>query len=231
MTVPLSARPRVLLNCATSLDGRLNPSPSLRKGDFMMSRHAEDPKRMKELRGGVDAILIGANNLRLDDPDLAIPEAEHASRRAAGQAEPLRIVITRHGAGLGRFMKMFDPALGGEAIVAHSGELTDEARVQLSPVATLVHKDLPELLRWLKEERRVKTLLSEGGGILNGALFSERAVDEMVLTLCPRILGGDDAPTLVAGPGFAPDEIPDATLSSVEHLGDELFLRYQLSWS
>jgi riboflavin biosynthesis pyrimidine reductase len=49
----------------------------------------------------------------------------------------------------------------------------------------------------------------------------------MYLTVVPRILGGITAPTLVAGPGFDPDQIPDAKLTSVERVGDELFLRYE----
>jgi len=57
-----------------------------------------------------------------------------------------------------------------------------------------------------------------------------RAVDVLYLTLVPRILGGARAPTVVEGPGFAPDEIPDPTLASIEHVGDELYLRYEFAW-
>ena len=58
-------------------------------------------------------------------------------------------------------------------------------------------------------------------------LFAAHAVDEMYLTVVPRILGGVAAPTLAAGAGFEPDQIPDAKLVSVEQIGDELFLRYE----
>ena len=58
-------------------------------------------------------------------------------------------------------------------------------------------------------------------------LFAARAVDELYLTVVPRILGGAAAPTLVAGAGFDPDEIPDAKLASLERIGDELYLRYE----
>jgi len=44
----------------------------------------------------------------------------------------------------------------------------------------------------------------------------------------PRILGGKSAPTMVEGDGFEPDAIPDPHLSSVERVGDELFLVYRL---
>jgi hypothetical protein len=44
-------------------------------------------------------------------------------------------------------------------------------------------------------------------------------------------LGGTGAPTLAGGAGFDPDEIPDATLTSLERIGDELYLRYDFRMS
>jgi len=79
--------------------------------------------------------------------------------------------------------------------------------------------------------RGVATLLCEGGGELVAQLFAARAVDELYLTLVPRLLGGARAPTTAGGAGFAPDEIPDPTLVSVERLGNALFLRYRFDWS
>jgi len=88
----------VLVNFASSVDGKINPAPGLRQGKFMMSRHREDFHRMLSLRAEADAILIGATNLRADNPDLAIPAAERAARRARGAPEPARIVVTTAGA-------------------------------------------------------------------------------------------------------------------------------------
>jgi riboflavin-specific deaminase-like protein len=232
----LPTRPRVLVNCAISLDGKLNPRPALRHGPFVMSRHPEDPRRMIELRAQADAIVVGAGNLRADDADLALTPGEHARRRAAGVPEPLRVVVTRRGEGVTPDRPMFDPTLGGASIVAHAATMPADARARLSPVATLFEAgeeeaDIPALLRWLATERGVSTVLCEGGGIINAAFFAARAVDALFLTVCPRILGGFDAPMLVAGPGFAPDALADATLGSVEHLGDELFLRYDFTWT
>jgi 2,5-diamino-6-(ribosylamino)-4(3H)-pyrimidinone 5'-phosphate reductase len=112
----------------------------------------------------------------------------------------------------------------------HTARMPDDIRRALAPVAELVQMGddnvaMPELLAWL-HERGVRTLLCEGGGQLVAQLYAARAVDELYLTVVPRILGGDDAPTLVGGRGFAPDEIPDAKLASLEQIGDELYLRY-----
>jgi len=85
-------------------------------------------------------------------------------------------------------------------------------------------------LAWMRRELGVRTLLCEGGGILASELFRARAVDELYVTLVPRVLGGVDAPTLVEGAGFLPDVIPDASLGAVDRVGDELYLRYDFHW-
>ena len=105
--------PRVLINFASSVDGKINPAPGLRQGKFMMSRHREDFRRMLSLRAEADAVLIGATNLRADNPDLAIPAAERAARRARGAPEPARVVLTTNGVGITPDLRIFDPALGG----------------------------------------------------------------------------------------------------------------------
>jgi len=130
---------------------------------------------------------------------------------------------------------MFDPSLGGPSVVVHSGEMPAPLRDRLSRVATLVcvgERDVAmgEMLAWLVRELGVSTLLCEGGGILCAQLFAARAVDELYVTLVPRILGGADAPTLVEGAGFGPAEIPEPTLGQVERVGDELYLRYDFRW-
>jgi riboflavin-specific deaminase-like protein len=231
----MSTRPRVLINFAVSLDGKINPVPARRPPKFMMSRGREDFHRMVALRATADAVMIGATNLRADDPDLAIPPDERAARRARGAAEPLRIVVTTKGDGVLPSAKMFDPARGGPAIVVHGASMPAPARDQLRACAELVSfgtddVPMPELLAWLAG-RGVGTLLCEGGGQIVAALFAARAVDEAYLTLVPRVLGGTHAPTMVGGAGFLPDDIPDPKLVGLEQLGDELYLRYAFSWS
>ena len=235
MTAPQPPdRPRVLVNFASSIDGKINPAPGLRQGKFMMSRHREDFRRMVALRAQADAILIGASNLRADNPDLAIPTDERAARRAHGTPEPARIVVTTTGEGLTPDRRMFDPALGGPSIILHAPAMPAETRARLAPVAELVQFTgervaMSEVLIWLAG-RGFRTLLCEGGGALVAQLFAARAVDALYLTLVPRILGGARAPTLADGPGFTPDEIPDARLASLDRVGDELYLRYEFNW-
>jgi riboflavin-specific deaminase-like protein len=84
--------------------------------------------------------------------------------------------------------------------------------------------DFPAALRWLHREWNVNRLLCEGGGELNDALFRAGLVDELHLTICPRVIGGRLAPTIADGFGFG--SLPDAfsmRLRSTKRVGDELF--------
>jgi riboflavin-specific deaminase-like protein len=218
----VAVRPRVLVNMAPSLDGKI--APAHRQGPFRMSRGAEDSERMRALRERADAVVIGATNLAVDDPDL--------------MPSRLRVVVTRAGDRVMPSARMMDPALGGEAVVAHAAVMPEAARVALRDRATLVELgasavDVPRLLAWLAQERGCRVVLCEGGGVLNAQLFAARAVDELHVTLVPRILGGAGAPTMVAGDGFGPEAIPDAHLASVERArdGGELFLVYTFGWT
>ncbi|HEY5145987.1 MAG TPA: dihydrofolate reductase family protein [Polyangiaceae bacterium] len=213
-------RPRVLCNMAPSLDGKI--APAHKRAPFTMSRGSEDPKRMHALRARADAVIIGATNLEADDRDL-MPSL-------------LRVVVTRAGERVNPAARMFDPALGGEGIVAHAATMPADRREALGARATLVELgasevDVGELLEWLGRERGCKVVLCEGGGVLNANLLAARAIDEMFLTIVPRVLGGSNAPTVVAGDGFAPDALPDARLTHVDQVGDELFLTYAFDWS
>jgi 2,5-diamino-6-(ribosylamino)-4(3H)-pyrimidinone 5'-phosphate reductase len=210
----------VLVNMAPSLDGKIAPARK-RARPFTMSRHGEDPRRMRSLRARADAVVIGASNLRADDPDLA-----------PGR---IRVVVTGAGEGIEPTARMLNPALGGEAIVAHAATMAEAKRSALRAKATLLEfgaseVDCSRLLDWLMKERSCRVVLCEGGGVLNAALFAARAVDELYLTIVPRMLGGAEAPTILEGNGFEPDALPDARLSRFEAVGDELYLVYSFDW-
>jgi 5-amino-6-(5-phosphoribosylamino)uracil reductase len=87
-----------------------------------------------------------------------------------------------------------------------------------------------DLLAFAAKDLGVRTLLCEGGGELVAELFAARAVDEVFLTLVPRVLGGASATTMVGGAGLPVDFVPAARLCACEQVGDELFLRYEIAW-
>ena len=75
----------------------------------------------------------------------------------------------------------------------------------------------------------MKRLLCEGGGELNDALFRAGLVDELHLTICPKIFGGRNAPTIADGSGALNlSAASQLSLKSKRRVGDEMFLVYKV---
>ena len=89
--------------------------------------------------------------------------------------------------------------------------------------------DFHKALRWVRAEWNVKRLLCEGGGELDDALFRAGLVNELHLTICPKIFGGRRAPTIAEGSGVP--KLADAAqlkLKSMKRIEDELFVVYEV---
>jgi riboflavin-specific deaminase-like protein len=113
------------------------------------------------------------------------------------------------------------------------------SRARLARLATLADDvvicgesqiDFVFALAHLRKKWRVKRLLCEGGGELNAALFRAQLVDELHLTICPKIFGGRHAPTIAEGENV--HQLIDAAqlkLKSLQRIGDELFCVYRIA--
>lgn len=216
------------LVCAASLDGKIAPAD---RGPVTFSSRA-DRAHLFALRDQAQAILVGAGTLRAEDPPLLPDAARSAARVAAGlAADPLRVVVSGS----------LDLPLRGRAlaprpaapVVLLAPEDAPAERVQAARQAgheVLLRGrgavDLAAALAELERTRGATRVLCEGGGALNAALLAADLVDELWLTVCPVLLGGASAPTLVDGPGLP---LPRrARLREVRREGDELFLCYDL---
>lgn len=189
-----------------------------------------DHEHLYELRATADAMMSGARTVDLNDYTLG-PGAERFRklRLKRGLAEyNLRVIVSGSGSVNPRaaiFRHRFSPLL-----VLTSERAPATALKQLLAVASTVHVsgqdevDFGTALRWLREEWNVKRLLCEGGGELNAALFRAGLVDELHLTICPRVIGGRAAPTIADGIGFGRLTAAfQLRLVSAKRNGDELF--------
>ena len=88
-----------------------------------------------------------------------------------------------------------------------------------------------DVLQWLRENKGVERVLSEGGATLNYSLISENTVDEYFLTISPTIIGQSNPRTPVEGEfPFANDKTRNISLISSISSGDEVFLRYKFEF-
>lgn len=194
-----------------------------------------DREHLLELRASVDAVMAGARTVDLNRVTLGPGPAKYRRRRLRrGLAEyNLRIIVSGSGTVNPRaevFRRRFSPLIilttrrADERRLERLRELADEVKVCGTEAI-----DFRRALRWLRGAWGVKRLLCEGGGELNDALFQAGLVDELHLTVCPRIFGGRQAPTVAdgVGAGALVNAVP-FRLTSAKREGGELFLVYRV---
>lgn len=192
---------------------------------------ARDHEHLLELRATADAVMCGARTADLNAINLGPgPARFRRARLRRGLAEyNLRVLVSGSGTinpAAEIFRHRFSPI-----IILTTGRALSARRKALRQVADEVkvfgerEVNLRGALRWLQRTRGVNRLLCEGGGELNDALFRAGLVDELHLTVCPKIFGGRHAPTIADGLGF-PNLAAAARfeLQSSRRVGDEMFL-------
>jgi riboflavin-specific deaminase-like protein len=225
-----SKLPFVLVNMAMAADGKI--ATANRAVSSFGSAH--DHEHLFALRATADAVMAGARTVDSAPINLGPgPTRFRRQRFKRGLAEyPLRVIVSRSGSVNPRvkiFQHRFSP------IVILTTRRAGTGRFQrLRAVADAVkicgrnEINFHAALRWLRREWRVKRLLCEGGGKLNAALFRAGLVDELHLTICPKIFGGHRAPTIAEGYGFSSLAAAERfRVKSVRQIGGELFTVFE----
>src|SRR5882724_3350404 len=223
--------PFVFINMAMTADGKI--ATANRAVSTFSSRR--DFEHLLELRATADAVMSGARTVSRDEINLGPGPARFRRLRLKnGLAEyNVRIVVSGSGS-LGPHAAVFRHRFS-PIIVLASGRASEGSLERLRAVADAVKIcgkskiDFLAAFEWLRDKWKIKRLLCEGGGELNGALFRAGLVNELHLTVCPKILGGRDATTIADGTGGL--KLSDATrlvLKSMKRVGDELFLVYDV---
>jgi diaminohydroxyphosphoribosylaminopyrimidine deaminase/5-amino-6-(5-phosphoribosylamino)uracil reductase len=154
----VSGRPFLIAKCGMSLDGRLTRPPS--EARWITSSAAR--RHAHEIRTRVDAILIGAETLRMDNPRLTVRGMRHAR-------QPWRVVLTRSG-NLPQRAHLFSDRRAARTLVYKRKRL-----------AAVLH-DLGK--------KNVTSVLIEGGGEILGQALDGRLIDKVQLYLGPILTGG-----------------------------------------
>lgn len=198
-------RPFVLLSAAMSIDGYLDDATDER---LVLSNDA-DWDRVDEVRASCDAILVGANTIRRDNPRLVIRSAARRARRIADglPPDPVKVTVTRSGD--------LDP--GAAFFTVGDGE-------------KLVYPDLDEMLADLTA-RGVRRLMVEGGTSMHTEFLTRGLADELHLVIAPFFVGDSLAPRFVRDGRFPWDGAHPATLAEVRRIGNVVLHRYLLSQS
>ena len=218
-------RPYVLLSCATSADGYLDDASP---GRLILSGPA-DLDRVDEVRAGCDAIMVGAQTVRRDNPRLLIRDPRRRARRTARglPAHPARVTLTATGE-LDPAASFFAP--GALRLVYCATPALPRARARLTEAAVLIDAGDPLSLRFILDdlaERSVARLLVEGGARVLGDVLAGGMADELHLAVAPFFVADPAAPRLNPQPGPNRPSQP-MTLAEVRRVEEVVLLRYLL---
>lgn len=201
------ARPYVTAKWAMTLDGKL----ASRTGDAFWISGPDARSWVHDLRDRVDAILVGAGTARVDNPRLTVRLSPEQRRwaRTERSTSPLRVVMTASG-DLPEHLALLQPELaaGTCIIVGETCPYTSRQRLVESGVEVLTvpvnergQLDLPAALYALGQRGIIHVLL-EGGARLLGDAFDQRCIDHVAAFVAPRLVGGNGAPSPLAGQGL-----------------------------
>ncbi|GAA3120061.1 RibD family protein [Streptosporangium carneum] len=223
----MGERPYVLLSCAMSVDGYIDDGTR----DRLMLSNEEDFDRVDAVRAGCDAILVGANTVRRDDPRLLVRSpARREERLARGlPSSPVKVTLSTTG-NLDPASRFFT-AGDAEKIVYAASPAVDGLTARLGAISSVVDAgDPPDLDRVLADlaGRGVRRLMVEGGGSVHTAFLSGDLVDELQLVVAPFFVGDPGAPRFVHDGDFPRDFRRRMDLADVRRIGDVVLLRYLL---
>jgi diaminohydroxyphosphoribosylaminopyrimidine deaminase/5-amino-6-(5-phosphoribosylamino)uracil reductase len=187
--------PWVIAKWAMTLDGKI----ATRTGESRWISSEASQKRVHELRGLVDAVIVGSRTAQRDDPLL--------TARPPGARRAVRVVVDSK-ATLSSGSQLVKSAHDVPVIVAAASSAPAESRQRLTAAGCEVlslggatHAErLLELLAELGR-RRMTNMLVEGGGLLLGTFADLGQIDELHVFIAPRVIGGTSAPSPVGGAG------------------------------
>ena len=221
--------PFVFINMAMTADGKI-ATANRAVHSFGSPR---DLDHLYKLRATADAVMCGARTVEISETILGNGgEKFRRQRLKHGLAEcPLRLIVSGSGS-INPEAKIFTKKIS-PLIILTSKQAPANRLKQLRTLADEVMVfgqtgvNLRAALRWLRTTWNVKRLLCEGGGELNDALFRAGLVDEVHLTICPKIFGGRLAPTIAEGLGFPKLAAAEKfELTSMKLKKGELFTSY-----
>jgi riboflavin-specific deaminase-like protein len=210
-------RPHVAMNFAATVDGRATIEG--RSGPIGSDT---DTAMLVGLRTRFDAVMIGAGTMRAERYGRVVKDqAKRERRERLGLPhDPLFVIVS------GRLDLPWDAPLfseGGRVLIFTATD--EEPPAVATSLRTVRHQgqvDLAEALRCLRREHGIRALLCEGGPRLHSELWAAGLVDELFLTVAPKLTGA--GPSILEGELATPAPLELAWL--LEQDG-ELFARYK----
>ncbi len=206
----------VVAKWAMTLDGKIATAT----GESKWITGEAARQRVHEIRGMMDAILVGRGTLLADDPLL--------TARPSGPRTPTRIVMTTTGDGMDGDCNLLKTIQDAPVLIAAPAAVHSKLRNWKEAGAELLAVDsVTHLLEQLAVRRMTNVMVEGGAGVL-GSFLAAGEIDEVYAFVAAKLVGGSNAPTPIAGAGIASlaNALPLTDLR-VETLGDDLLIHGQ----
>ena len=204
-----------VLKWAMSLDGRVG----LKNGESKWITTEKSRSLVHQLRADFDAIIIGGNTLRKDNPLL--------TTRGIKNIEPLRVVFTRT-LDLPTNAKLWDTKLSNTLVVYDSSN-ADEGNLKKIPKNVEIEKvssDDPGLLSKILAKKGCNKVLWECGPGLATSAVKAGCIQEFMTFLAPKIIGGNNAMNPFSEFDFTTmDEVININFQEINLFGKDIYLR------
>ncbi len=216
-------RPWVVAKWAITLDGKI----ATHTGHSQWISGESSRAIVHQIRGRMDAIVVGVETVNRDDPQL--------TARPPGPRTAARVVLDSEGS-TPLSSQLVQSAKETPVIIATSQSAPTsrlqplrDAGCEVVPLEGASHAQRLKQLLDVLGIRRMTNILVEGGARVLGSLWDMRAIDEVHVFVATKLVGGGGAPSALAGVGC--EEVPVAsTLQSyqVERCDDDIYIRGRL---
>jgi riboflavin-specific deaminase-like protein len=183
-----------------------------------------DRRLFHRLRTQADAVMVGAGTVRAERYGRMTKSDElgDARQRDGLARDPLAVVVSAR-LDLHTDLPLLNEPEQPVVIATGSDATLPDLGEQIAYERT--GQDLPLLMARLRDEHAVRSVVCEGGPTLNSHLLAAGLVDELWLTLNPKLAAGAAALTIVAGRELVePLELEPV---SVAEGGGDLFTRWR----
>ena len=217
-------RPYVIAKWAMTLDGKL----ATNHNDSKWITQPEARTHVHQTRHASDAILIGSNTARTDNPLLT---ARHL-KNVSPTEQPLRVVLN-HSGDLSLDLQLFSKHAPAKTLLVSTQPLTLEKKLALKknghdslliPANERGVVDIPQLLDSLSQ-REISSLYVEGGATIHTSFFEAGVVNKIHVYIAPKLIGGKNALTPLIGQGIPwMAQAKQLHWDTIEKVGNDLCL-------
>ncbi len=221
-------RPYTTVVLAMSADGKIADTA---RSPARFSSPA-DKDHLEEQVAAADAVLFGAGTLRAYGSTIRVLKPQLIQQRYQQllPPQPVQIVVSPSG-NIDRQLRFFQQPVPRYLLTTNQGAKHWQNQSQFDQII-IGETSTQSQINWLNALEKLsamglKRLAVLGGGEIVAALLAADLIDELWLTVCPLLLGGNNAPTPVGGEGFREAIAPRLELLSVKVIASEVFLHYR----